>query len=186
MEGVKPYPSLLGARTRKSKLETQKSSRHKKSASGSRKNEKSKAPPFANIAQDRAPAKAAQGRAGWHPAATREFVWRKKSRLVDPSYAEGMVGDVVLEIGEAKKDFKDFFIVGGITIELALRESVDGVWRVGEEPGEDFFVDQACFNAPGAHLIRALDYHFEEMIEADAVDRHRARPQAAPEDRVRL
>lgn len=79
--------------------------------------------------------------------------------------------DVVLEIGETKKDFEDFFVVGGISIELALRERVDGVWRVGEEPGEDFFVDQACFNAPGAHLIRAFDYQFEEMIEANTIDR---------------
>ena len=81
------------------------------------------------------------------------------------------MGDVVLEIGEAKKDFQDFFVVRGIAIELALCESVDGIRRVGEEPGEDFFVDQACFDASGAHLIRAFDYHFEEMIEANTVDR---------------
>jgi len=82
-----------------------------------------------------------------------------------------MVGDVVLEIGEAKKDFEDFFVVGGIAIELALCERVNGVWRIGEKPREDFFVDQACFNAPGAHLVRAFDHHFEEVIEADAIDR---------------
>lgn len=80
------------------------------------------------------------------------------------------MGDVVLKIGEAKKDFEDFFIVSGIAIELALCERVNRVWRVGEEPGEDFFVDQACFDASGAHLVRAFDYHFEKVIEADAID----------------
>lgn len=103
--------------------------------------------------------------------AAKEFVERKNARLVDPFYAEGMVGDVVLQIGEAKKDFEDLFVVSGIAIELALCERVNGTWRVGEEPGENFFVDQACFNAPGAHLIRAFNYHFEEMIEANTVDR---------------
>src|SRR6185437_833578 len=82
-----------------------------------------------------------------------------------------MVGDVVLQIGEAKKDFEDLFVVSGIAIELALCERVNGTWRVGEKPSEDFFIDQACFNAPGAHLIRAFNYHFEEMIEANTVDR---------------
>jgi hypothetical protein len=82
-----------------------------------------------------------------------------------------MMGDVVLQIGETKKDFEDFFVVSGIAIEFALCERVNGMWRVGEEPREDFFVDQACFDAPGAHLIRAFDYHFEEMIEADTIDR---------------
>lgn len=81
------------------------------------------------------------------------------------------MGDVVLEIGEAQKDFEDFFVVRGIAIELALCQRVNGIWRIGEEPGEDFFVDQACFNAPSAHLIRAFDYHFEKVIEADAIDR---------------
>jgi len=92
-------------------------------------------------------------------------------RLVDPFYTEGMVGDVVLEIGEAKKDFEDFFVVSGIAIELALRERVNGMRRVGEKPGENFFVDQACFDASGAHLIRAFNHHFEEVVEADAIDR---------------
>ncbi len=82
-----------------------------------------------------------------------------------------MVGDVVLQIGEAKKDFEDLFVVSGIAIELALCERVNGTWRVGEKPSEDFFIDQACFNAPSAHLIRAFNYHFEEMIEANTVDR---------------
>jgi len=81
------------------------------------------------------------------------------------------VGDVVLEIGEAKKDFEDFFVVSGIAIELALRERVNGMRRVGEKPGENFFVDQACFDASGAHLIRAFNHHFEEVVEADAIDR---------------
>lgn len=90
---------------------------------------------------------------------------------MDPFYAEGMVGDVVLEIGEAKKDFEDFFVVSRIAIELALCERVNGVWRISEEPGEDFFVNETCFDASGAHLVRAFDYHFEEMIEADSIDR---------------
>jgi hypothetical protein len=81
------------------------------------------------------------------------------------------VGDVVLKIGEAKKDFEDFFVVSRIAIEFAPCQRVNGMWRIGEEPGEDFFVDQACFDASGAHLIRAFDYHFEEVIEADSIDR---------------
>lgn len=81
------------------------------------------------------------------------------------------MGDVVLEIGEAKKDLEDFFVVSGIAIELALRERVNGMRRIGEKPGENFFVNQACFDAPGADLIRAFNHHFKEVIEADAVDR---------------
>src|SRR5579864_5995255 len=90
---------------------------------------------------------------------------------MDPFYAEGMVGDVVLEIGEAKKDFEDFFVVCGIAIELALCERMNGIRRIGEKPGENFFVDQACFDASGAYLIRAFNHHLEEVVEADAIDR---------------
>ena len=81
------------------------------------------------------------------------------------------MGDVVLEIGEAKKNFEDFFVVRRITIEFAACECVNRVRRIREEPGENLFVDQTGFDAPGAHLIGAFDYHFQEVIEADAVDR---------------
>ncbi|HEV2221386.1 MAG TPA: hypothetical protein VGR84_00120 [Candidatus Acidoferrales bacterium] len=90
---------------------------------------------------------------------------------MDPFYAEGMVGDVVLKIGQTKKDFEDFFVVSGIAIELALGERVDGMRRIGEKPGEDFFVNETCFDASGAHLIRAFNHHFKEVIETDAVGR---------------
>ena len=100
-----------------------------------------------------------------------EICVTQENALVDPFYAEGMVGDVVLEIGETKEDFEDLFVVSGIAVEFALRERVNGMRRIGEEPGEDFFVNQSCFDAPGAHLIRAFNHHFEEVIEADAVDR---------------
>ena len=81
------------------------------------------------------------------------------------------MGDVILEISEAKKDFEDFFVVSGITIEFAACECVNGVWRIREEPSENLFVNQAGFDAPCAHLIGAFDYHFQEVIEANAVDR---------------
>ncbi|MGH9830594.1 MAG: hypothetical protein ACREDR_45895, partial [Blastocatellia bacterium] len=95
----------------------------------------------------------------------------KNSRLVDPFYAEGVMGDVILEIGKAKKHFEDFFVIGGVAIEFALCQGVNRVWRIREKPCEDLFVDQAGFDAPGAHLIGAFDYHLEEVIEADAVNR---------------
>jgi len=82
-----------------------------------------------------------------------------------------MVRDVVLQIGETKKNFEDFFVVSRVAIELALRKSVDGMWRIGEKPGEDFFVNETCFDASCAYLIRAFNHHFEEMIEANTIDR---------------
>jgi len=82
-----------------------------------------------------------------------------------------MVRDVVLQIGETKKNFEDFFVVSRVAIELALRKSVDGMWRIGEKPGEDFFVNETCFDASCPHLIRAFNHHFEEMIEANTIDR---------------
>jgi hypothetical protein len=90
---------------------------------------------------------------------------------MDPFYAERMVRDVVLQIGETKKNFEHFFVVGRVAVELALRESVHGMWRIGEKPREDFFVNEARFDASCPHLIRAFNHHFEEMIEANAIDR---------------
>jgi hypothetical protein len=82
-----------------------------------------------------------------------------------------MMRDVILEIGKAEKHFENFFVFGGVAIESAICQGVNGVWRIREEPREYFFVDQTGFDAVRAHLIRAFDYHLEEVIEADAVDR---------------
>jgi len=81
--------------------------------------------------------------------------------------------DVILQISEAEKQFEDFLVVGGIAIHLALCESVDGIGGVGQEPCQHFFVDQARFDAASAQLIGAVDYHLDEMIEADAFGRER-------------
>lgn len=108
------------------------------------------------------------------------------ARLVNALDAQGMMGDVVVQIRKAQKQLEHFINVGGAVAGFARGKGVSGVGRVGEKPVKQILVDRLRFNALAANLFGALNHQLDEVIEANALSRERGQNAAATTVHVAL
>jgi hypothetical protein len=77
-----------------------------------------------------------------------------------------MVRNVVLQIRQAQQQFQDL-LIGRFVAHRRKRPRC--VTRVAEQPVYNFLIRRFGCDATGAHVVGALDYFFNEVIQAHSV-----------------